>query len=59
MGRGREALYLDLPRDPTAFEVVPGTDLLMAYLACFPPLTVYFSIDHSTSTITLEEIIEI
>lgn len=46
--------YNVLPQDPEQFQRVPGTKLRAVTIACFPALTLYFSI--KDRVITLLEI---
>jgi len=52
----KRVLALDLPRDTSIYPLVPGTDVLFVTLAIFPPITVYFTIDHNKRQIILLEL---
>ena len=52
----QQTFDLDLSRDPSIFQVVPGTKLRAVTLACAPPLTLFFSIDARKRIIMLLEI---
>ena len=47
---------LDLARNPSAFQRIPGTKLRAVTIACSPPLTVYFTVDKKNRRVTLQEI---
>lgn len=52
----REAILLDLPRNPRIGQSIPGTKLFAILILSTPFLTLYYQIDDTAGTITLIEL---
>jgi hypothetical protein len=52
----QQTFDLDLSRNPSLFQIVPGTQLRAVTLACVTPLTLFFSVDWKKRIIILLEI---
>lgn len=53
----KETIDLDLARNPTLFEQIPGTEYRAVTLSTTPMRTLYFSVDSNSETVILERLI--
>jgi hypothetical protein len=53
----KETIDLDIARNPTIFEKIPGINLRAVGLLTNPPRTLYFSVDEAKETVILEDLI--